>query len=54
VTGQSTTWLQQAHLISAPRPNGCVTVRKTTMTAGKIYHGCFDIPPDHSVRQITL
>jgi len=38
-----------SHMITADRSyfrtrrNACVTVGKTTMTAGKIYHGCFQM-----------
>jgi len=37
------------HMVTAGRPyfrtlrNACVTAGKTTMTAGKIFHGCFEM-----------
>jgi len=52
VTRQSATWLQQADLISTLCEKG-----KTTVTAGKIYHGCFEMlswPHQTSVSIINI
>ena len=55
MTRATATWVQQADHISIlfrvtagrsyfrTRRNACVTAGKTTMIAGKIYHGCFEM-----------
>ena len=43
VTRQSATWSQQADLISALCETCAWLQEKNTMTAGKIYHGCFEM-----------
>jgi len=42
-----------SHMVTAGRSyfctlqNACVTAGKTTMTTGKIYHGCFEMTTPH-------